>query len=315
MGIDLHAHLWSERYLDLLAQSGKTGVEVGRVPAADVGEPAMSARLALMDSAGVQRQVLSVTPQSPHLADETAAVAAARFANDLYAEVTGRRPDRFSAFAALPLPHVDAALAELARAMDELGMAGAAITTDILGRSAADPLFEPLFAELDRRHATLFIHPAGRGVESPLINDFGLTWLIGAPIEDTVSVLHLIRAGVPVRYPNVRIVNAHLGGALPMVIQRLDNKYGRDLPDLAELPSVTARRMWYDTVSHNHPPALRAAAESLGADRLVLGTDFPYLDQDYYRAAVSYVRDSGLRADAAAHILEHAPARVLGLKD
>jgi len=266
-----------------------------------------------MDSAGVDRQVLSVTPQSPHLADEHAAVAAARFANDFYAEVVERWPDRFSAFAALPLPHVDAALAELTRALDELGMVGVAITTDVLGRTAADPLFEPLFAELDRRNAVLFIHPAGSGIGSPMINDFDLTWLIGAPIEDTVDVVHLIRAGVPTRYPNMKIVNAHLGGALPMLLQRLDNKYQRDLGELTELPSTTARRMWYDTVSHNYPPALRGAAESLGVDRLVLGTDFPYLDGDYYRDAVTHIQNSGLAAEASEKILDHTLRTLLGL--
>lgn len=313
MRIDVHAHLWSGNYLDLLTRAGKAGTEVARVPAGDVSDVAMTARLKLMDSAGIDRQVLSVPPQSPHLDDEHAAVMAARFANDLYAQMVQRWPERFSAFAALPLPHVDAALAELTRALDELGMVGAAITTDILGRTAADPLFEPLFAELDRRHGVLFIHPAGCGIGSPMINDFGLTWLIGAPIEDTVNIVHLIRAGLPIRYPNVKIVNAHLGGALPVLVQRLDNKYRRDLPELTELPSITARRMWYDTVSHGHVPALRAAAESLGVDRLVLGTDFPYADGDHYRTAVTYVQNSGLGAADSAKIVEHTPRTLLGL--
>lgn len=86
--------------------------------------------------------MLSVTPQSPHFDNPEHAVSAARAANDLYADIVARHPDRFSAFAALPLPHLDAALTEMSRGLDDLGMAGVAVTTDILGRSLADPLFE-----------------------------------------------------------------------------------------------------------------------------------------------------------------------------
>jgi aminocarboxymuconate-semialdehyde decarboxylase len=109
----------------------------------------MEARFALMDSAGVDRQVLSVSPLVPHFADVAQAVHAARMANDLYAEFVGRSPERFSAFAALPLPHMDAALTELARGLDDMGQVGAAVTTDVLGVSLADPSLGPALVVLD----------------------------------------------------------------------------------------------------------------------------------------------------------------------
>src|SRR5438445_1372978 len=117
MRIDVHAHLWSEDYLDLLAKAGKDDTAVQRIPSSYGTDEAIGGRLGLMDSVGVDLQVLSVTPQSPHFPDEATAVSIARFVNDEYANLVRRWPDRFAAFAALPLPHIDAALTELARAM------------------------------------------------------------------------------------------------------------------------------------------------------------------------------------------------------
>ncbi|MFE3792531.1 amidohydrolase family protein [Streptomyces goshikiensis] len=248
-----------------------------------------------------------------HLARESDAVLLARVANDAYAELVARRPDRFRAFAALPLPHPEASLRELARVCDELGMVGVGLTTTVLGRSLADPVFHPLYEELDRRGAVLYIHPSGEGAASPLINGHGLTWMVGAPVEDTVAAMHLILAGIPLRYPRMRILVSHLGGALPMLLRRLDDHLAFESPQTPERPSLAALRLWYDTVGHCHPPALIAAATSFGADRLVLGTDFPYEDGEVFERAVSYIEDSGLPADEISGILDTNAAALLGL--
>ncbi|MEU1782908.1 MULTISPECIES: amidohydrolase family protein [Streptomyces] len=315
MRVDVHAHVWTDEYLDLLEGYGKTDTADQRGMGAGLGEQELEARLTLMDSAGVACQVLSAPPQSPHFADPAHAVRAARLVNDQYAEVVARRPRRFLAFASLPFPHTDLALAELARALDELGMAGVCVTTSVLGRSLADPAFEPVFAELDHRGAVLFVHPAGCGAGSAQITDFRLTWSVGAPVEDTVAVMHLIRAGVPSRYPRMKILSTHLGGALPMLLQRVDNQYAWEwgTPDLPEKPSATARRLWYDSVGHGHAPALWAAVETLGADRIVLGTDFPYEDGDLFRTAVAYIESSGLPPPQAQRVLDTNATALLGL--
>jgi 6-methylsalicylate decarboxylase len=311
MRIDMHAHLWSEPYLDLLAGSGSTTTATHRGHGAGPTEPELEARFASMASVGIDLQVLSATPASPHFANEADAVHAARLVNDEYAELVRRFPSRFRALASLPLPHADAALAELDRALGELGMVGAAVTSSVLGRSLTDPAFLPIYAELDRRGALLFVHPAGTGAHSRLIGPT-MTWEIGAPIEDTVAITHLIQAGVPARFPNLKIVASHLGGALPMLLGRLDRQYGWEAPETPERPSVAARRMWYDTVGHNHTPALRAAAESIGANRLVLGTDFPYQSGDAFRQAVTYVQGAGLPDDDVSAVLDTTAAGLLG---
>ncbi|MDI2127558.1 amidohydrolase family protein [Yinghuangia seranimata] len=311
MRIDVHAHLWTDEYLDLLDSFGRDDTGTQRDTGAGATPGELEARFALNDSAGIAHQVLSVSPQVPHFAERRHAVTAARFANDLYADVVAAHPERFSAFAALPLPHVDDALVELTRALDDLGMVGVAVTTDVLGTTLADPAFAPVLAELDRRGSVLYVHPSGHDADTPLIGEHRMRWMVGAPMEDTIAVMHMILAGVPAAYPRLRIINSHLGGALPMLLQRADNQYQWESPGTPEKPSVAARRMWFDTVSHGHVPALRAAAESFGADRLVLGTDFPYQSGDLLRRAVTSVQDA-LSADDAAAVLDRNAAELFG---
>jgi predicted TIM-barrel fold metal-dependent hydrolase len=310
MRVDVHAHLWSDEYLDLLAEHGYPAADVHRGLGAGTSGAELEARFELMSSAGIDLQVLSTPPGSPHFATEADAVDVAQRVNDEYAEVIRRYPDKFRAFASLPFPHTDAALTELTRAIDDLGMLGAAITTSVLGRSVDDPAMLPVYAELDRRGSVLYVHPAGAGAGSPLINNH-LTWSIGAPIEDTVAVMHLILAGIPSRFPNMKIIASHLGGALPMVLERVDRQVTWEAPDTPEKPSVAARRMWFDTVAHDHVPALRAAVESLGADRFVLGTDFPYQGGEAFRQAVTYVQRAELSAEDTAAILDRNAAGIL----
>jgi 6-methylsalicylate decarboxylase len=311
MRIDVHAHYWTEEYLDLLTDLGRADARAARGIGAGGGAE-LEARLRLMDRAGVEMQVLSACPQSPYGQDKQKTARAARFVNDQYTQLVQRHPDRFRAFAALPMPHLES-LAEMGRALDELGMAGVAMNTTVLGRALVDPEYEPVFAELNRRRAVLYLHPAGNSACSPLIADYHLTWMVGAPVEDTISIMHLITHGIPTRYPNIKIINSHLGGAMPMLLQRADDQYRWEAPDTPEPPSVAARRMWYDTVGHGHVPALRCAIDSFGADRLLLGTDFPYENGDTFVRAVDYINDPQIDPTAARAILDQNATALLGI--
>jgi 6-methylsalicylate decarboxylase len=312
MRIDVHAHYWTAGYLDLLLSLGKEDAAAARGLGAGDGAE-MEARLALMDLAGVDVQVLSACPQAPYFADGQAAARAARFVNDQYAELAGRYPANFRAFAALPMPHIDESLTEMRRGLDELGMAGVALNTSVLGHALAEPDYEPIFAELNSRSAVLYLHPAGNSACSPLIAGYQLTWMVGAPVEDTISIMQLITRGIPARYPHIKIINSHLGGALPMLIQRADDQYSWEAPQTPERPSLAARRMWYDTVGHGHVPALRCAIDSFGADQLVLGTDFPYETGDAYVRAVDYISDPSLDPDDARAILDQNASALLAI--
>ncbi|WP_163732911.1 amidohydrolase family protein [Mycobacterium gallinarum] len=290
MRIDVHAHYWTDQYLDRVAALGKTDTATQRgIGAGDGAE--LDARLRLMDRAGIDVQVLSAAPQLPYGLDTERAVAAARYVNDEYAAVVTAHPDRFRAFAALPMPDVDAAIAEIGRATDELGMVGVTMNTSVLDRAITDPDFEPIFAELDARGAVLYLHPAGNGACSPLVTEHHITWMAGAPFEDTIAALQLITSGHLQRYPGVKIICSHLGGALPMLTRRADDHLAWEAPDTPEPPSQAVHRLWFDTVSHCHEPALRCAIDTFGADRIMLGTDFPYEDGATFVRAVEYVME------------------------
>jgi predicted TIM-barrel fold metal-dependent hydrolase len=312
MRIDVHAHYWTNEYLDQLVDLGRADAGQARGLGAGGGAQ-LEARLRLMDRAGVEMQVLSASPQLPYGGERDKAAKVARFVNDQYSELIESHPDRFRAFAALPMPHIEESLVEMGRALDELRMAGVVMNTSVLGRALVEPDFAPIFAELDRRGAVLYLHPAGNSACSPLIADYHLTWMVGAPVEDTISIMHLITSGVPTRYPNVKILNSHLGGALPMLLARADDQYSWEAPDTPQRPSVSARRMWYDTVGHGHVPALRCAIDSFGADRLILGTDFPYENGDMFVRAVDYINDPEIDAGAARAILEQNASALLAV--
>ncbi|MDT5330354.1 MAG: 6-methylsalicylate decarboxylase [Mycobacterium sp.] len=147
MRIDVHAHYWTDGYLDMLVDPGRSSTATQRGIGAGGGAE-LDARLRLMVSAGVDMQVLSAAPQLPYGDDAARAVAAACYVNDEYTALVSSHPDRFRAFAATPMPHIDAAVAEMCRAIDELGMVGVTMNTSILDRAITDPQFEPVFAEL-----------------------------------------------------------------------------------------------------------------------------------------------------------------------
>jgi len=293
--IDIHGHIFPNAYLDLLDRlgGGGTGTHIARIVPGSGSPDELESRFQLMDRAGVKMQVLSPAPQFPYFEKKESAIEASRFINDAYVEYVRRYPDRFVAYVSVPLPHVDAALSEMARGLDTLGMVGVTMGTSVLTRSVADPMFDPFWEEMNRRGTILFFHPHGLGACSPLIQDYGMTWPIGAPIEDTVLLAHLLAKQIPKRYPRVRIIIPHLGGDISLVINRIDNQRSLFMSPDSEKPSVTVKRFWYDTVSHAYAPALRLACEALGADRFLLGSDYPYEAGELFQRCVDYVKTPG----------------------
>ncbi|HLH26187.1 MAG TPA: amidohydrolase family protein [Chloroflexota bacterium] len=319
MYVDVHAHYTPIEYLDYLAEHGSPESGRGARVAPGAGL-SIEGRLGLMDQVGIRLQVLSVGSSTPYLADQAHAVAAARLANDRYADLCGQYPTRFAAFGTVPLPHVDAALTEAARCLDDLHMLGITIGCSVAGRQLDAPAFAPFFAELDRRGTVLFLHPQGVGC-GPGTGDFGMAWLVGAPVEDTAAALRLIMSGMLDRYPGVKIIVPHLGGVLPFLAQRVDDLTEHSVarqraedqaPAIHGAPGAYYRRLWYDTVN-SHPAALRCARDTFGADRLLLGTDFPYLTGPQWAPLVRYVETAGFPPHETAAILGDNARALLGL--
>ncbi|MBV9579669.1 MAG: amidohydrolase [Chloroflexi bacterium] len=323
MIIDVHAHCTPGAYTAMLDRAGGTRGQGEPYPTRPgAGAPPRSddaadiqKRLELMDEAGVQMQVLS-QPAGPYLPSAADAAQGARLINDSYAELVRHHTDRFAAYAVLPLPHVEESLREMRRALDELALCGVIMACSIQRtRSPAEAEFEPLYEELNRRGATLYFHPSGNGLCSAFLNDYGLTYAAGAPMEDTTVITHLMARGIPVRYPNIKIVVAHYGGAMPMLLHRLDHEAPPRVPGLLEPPSATARRLYYDTVGHGSSIALWAAWKAFGADHLLAGSDYPItLYFEPYAANFDCIRDADLPEMDSQKILSGNAQRLLGLK-
>jgi aminocarboxymuconate-semialdehyde decarboxylase len=267
-------------------------------------------RLELLDRFGIRVQVLCVGAHQPYFAGIEEAATAARLANDLYAELRQKYRGRFEAFATLPLPHVDAALAEMERALDVLGAVGVNFGCSVAGRALDDRTFEPVFAELNRRGAVAFLHPVGAGC-GPFLDDLSLNFTLGAPFEDSIAALRLVVSGMVHRYPKIRVIVPHLGGTLPFLRMRLDGSLaGRT----DYKPSEVLKRLWFDTVNENIP-SLRCARDAFGADRLLFGTDFPHVFGARFERCTTYIQQSDLPEEEKSAILDRNAQALLGLSD
>ena len=316
MIVDVHAHYHPRAYnqaLDRIAGRALGGFAGGRHPDTD-DEAHIDQRLQMMAGAGVGMQVLSpAAGRAPYAADETGAVTATRIINDASSQLVARYPDRFKSFVSLPLPHVEASLRELRRGMDELGMIGVNLHISALGRSVAEDEFLPIYEEVNRRNGVILYHPSGNGIGSSMITDYGFSSAVGTSMEDAVIVLHLIAKRIPARFPNITFIVPHLGGPIPMLLERLDNQYSMKQHDLPEPPSVTARRFYYDTVGHGSHAALTCAWKAFGADHLLPGSDFPVLlSFESYARTFAWIREAGLPAADVDQILERTVPSVLG---
>jgi 2,3-dihydroxybenzoate decarboxylase len=218
--------------------------------------------------------------------DRAVAVERARRANDTLAEAVAAHPDRFGGFAAVALQDIDAAVDELARAVNELGFHGVLINSwtdlpDAIGHLDQNR-FAPLWDKLDELQVPLYLHPrtfsaSQREIMSDRPVLAGPVWEFGA--ECSGSALRLIMSGLFDRHPNVQVILGHLGEGLPYDIWRVENRLSRaaDKPELARSVSAYLRENFYITTSgHFCTPSLHAAIETLGVERVMFSVDYPY---------------------------------------
>ncbi|WP_353421566.1 amidohydrolase family protein [Staphylococcus delphini] len=292
--IDTHAHLWSESYLERLGKLGSQGTEVAKGINQSDSEEDLKKRFKMMDDAGVGKQIISATPQSPQWGTKEEAKESARMINDLYESLVKKYPDRFLAYGAVSLPYLDQAIEEARELLSKDEFIGIAIPTLVKDKvSIADLQFEEFFEAMNELHATLYIHPTGCGAQTPMVNDYQLHWVIGAPLESTFVALHLLKNRIPQKYPNIQFHISHLGGALPFFIQRIEDNY-EDWDAFDESPwDILNRQFYYDTANF-HGPSLKNTIDSFDASHLMMGSDFPYFQDEKYTRAVTYIQDSGI---------------------
>jgi aminocarboxymuconate-semialdehyde decarboxylase len=285
--IDAHAHWYAEDCLADLAQHCPTmelapaphGARVVRWNRAVVthippGADDLDDRLARMDTLGIAVQILSVGALDVGWAGDAAGDVARRV-NDTLATVCRLRPDRFRFLATVPLAPRVAMESELDRALGS-GAVGVAVTTTVGGQPLDAPGYRDFWREASRLGLAVYVHPCYPPTAPS--GDLGTVLLAGFPGETTVAAARLVYSGVLEECPGAQIIWSHLGGALPMLLARLDAGTVR-FPTCPRPASVYLKRCYYDTVCA-HAPAYECARASFGADRLIFGTDEPHrLDQ------------------------------------
>lgn len=293
MKIDLHTHILPPQWPDMAALSGyggwprleRDGAARGRITIDDRLFRTVEAncwdprrRLEDCDRDGVAMQVLSTVPvMFGYQAQAEHALHLARFLNDHLAEVVRSWPDRFQGLGTLPLQAPDLAVAELERCVG-IGLAGVQIGTHVDGRNLDDAALLPVLRRAAELGAAVFVHPWDMLGRERMPRYF-LPWLVGMPAETALAMSSMIFGGVLEALPDLRVCFAHGGGGFPMTVGRLDRAF-HARPDLCQErihtpPRAFVRRMYVDSLVHD-ADVLRYLLGLFGADRIALGTDYPF---------------------------------------
>jgi predicted TIM-barrel fold metal-dependent hydrolase len=279
--IDVHQHILPDFYLDAM------GDLVARENAA-LGVPRWSPEwmLAHLEAWGIAAAVVSVSSPGVHRGDDRDARDLARRCNEYLAQLSAW-DRRIGAFAVLPLPDVDGALRELAYALDTLRFDGVALLTSYAGSNLGAPAFDDVFSELDRRHGVVLVHPTTPPSSAHVQLD------IPGPVlefvfDTTRAVANLIYSGTLERYPNVRIIVSHAGGAAPFLAWRIGA--GWMLPGVRQRAPQGAmaylRHLYYDTALSAAAPALRALQQVADPSHILFGSDFPFAPEPVTRMMI-----------------------------
>jgi aminocarboxymuconate-semialdehyde decarboxylase len=274
---------------------------------------ALDDRLRDMDAMGLDMQLVSPPPPQVYFTlPVEIAVKAAEMVNEGLAEFVARTPDRFVALGTVPLQDGAAAAVELERAMKQYGFKGVEILTNVAGRELSDPAFAPFWAKAEELGALVFIHPNGF-TEAERFTRHYFNNVIGNPLETAIALHYLIFDGVLERHPDLKIFAVHGGGFLPAYSGRIDHVWGAREDGRANLPHPPThylKKIYVDSVVFT-PHQLKGLVELFGADRVLMGTDYPFDMGDY--DAVGHVMATPLDDAAKAAIVGGNAKRLLGL--
>lgn len=287
--IDVHNHFYPAEFVNEIARhstaarisvghAGETRIEYAGDYSVIVDahqNPAL--RITDMDRAGIDLQILSLTVPGVHFEAPARGVELAHLTNDAFAEIVRAHPDRFSAFATLPTQHPAAAARELERAVNDLGLAGAMIFSNLGGTPLDDASVWPIYEAAEALRAPLIIHPIGP-VSLANMEDMRLVALLGFPFDMTLAATRLALSGTLDRFPNLILIMSQLGGALPMLAERVERGY-LIYPELAgrlqRSPAEYFRAMYYDTVPYG-AVGIPATYHLAGPERILVGSDYPH---------------------------------------
>ena len=294
MNVDIHAHYVPADSLRVASEIGQRhGLAFGKnehgrdvvmrdgkiyltQPKAEFSD--LDLRLSIMDSQGIDMQALS--PASSYFfywmaADES--LEYARWLNERLADATAKHPKRFVALGSVPLQEPAKAVLEMERAVSKLGLRGVEVASNINGRYLDDPGFLPFWEAAQALDALIFVHP-NQVVGADRMRDYNLANLIGNPTDSSLAFAKLIFGGVLERYPRLKFLVAHAGGFLPYTWGRLDRGYriqNSTSSMISKPPSEYVKLLHFDTITHS-VMALEYLVANFGADKVLLGSDYPY---------------------------------------
>lgn len=250
----------------------------------------VAAKVADMDAAAIEWTVLSINDPGPELF-ATDALAIARMLNDYVASVVSRHPRRFLGLAVLPMQRTDATLAEFERAVKKLGMKGLLLYSNIAGRFPDEPEFLPIFELAERLDVPVLLHPA-HPVTFDATKGYSMEAGLGLMFDTTIALTRIILAGILDRFPKLKLVCPHVGGALPYLIGRIDHQtmvLKRGAQNLRKPPSEYLRQIYLDAVS---PVALaiRYGYDFVGPDRMLYASDHPWVDPGLIAGLIAGLR-------------------------
>ncbi|HEX4302519.1 MAG TPA: amidohydrolase family protein [Rhizomicrobium sp.] len=273
--IDVHAHFLPECYVAALAKAGLKTLDGGfPVPAWSAG-----AALETMDRQKIDTAMISLSSPSTHFLPVEEKPRLVRDVNTAGGELVRSAPGRFGFFASLPLPDVDAALREIAHAFDTLGADGIVLETNITGEYLGSPRFAPVFAELNRRKAVVFLHPT-----SPACLD--ALWLgrpaplLEFPLDTTRTIVDLLYTRTLQTNPDIRVIVPHGGAALPALVARIaafaNVPFIEPRPQSEQEVFETLGRLYYDVALSAHPVPLAALRRLAPIGQILFGSDWPF---------------------------------------
>jgi aminocarboxymuconate-semialdehyde decarboxylase len=294
MIIDIYTHLFPQEFFSQLVSHSKGLGSLAERMKTLRAVTDLDARFREMDGYGDYRQVIALPhPVLEEVAEPADATRLARLANDGMAEICARHGDRFPAFVAtVSLTDVEGTVAEIDRAVVELGAKGIQIYSNIAGRPLDDPEFEPIFAAMARHGLPIWLHPARTAAmtdyKAEKKSRYEMWWCFGWPYETSVAMARLVLSGLFDRHPNLNIITHHLGGMIPFFDGRIgpgmeflgsrtaDEDYSGVLTSLKK-PHLDYFKMFYaDTAMFGGTSGLPTGLKFFGADHVVFATDSPF---------------------------------------
>jgi predicted TIM-barrel fold metal-dependent hydrolase len=300
--IDVHAHFLPEVYAQALERAGMRTLD-GGFP---VPKWSVEAALGVMDRQDIATAMVSLSSPSTHFLPPAERPALAQAVNDAGAEVMRAHPDRFGYFACLPMPDVEASLAEVRRVFDELGADGIVLQTNTDGIYLGAPAFAPILAELNRRNTTLFLHPTSPACFEALALGRPAP-LLEFPLDTTRTIVDLLYSRRLQTNPDLKVIVPHGGAALPALIARIAAFAG--LPFIEPRPASeaevfeTLERLYYDVALSAHPVPFAALRRIAPISQILFGSDWPFTPE------AGVARNAGLLTGA--NDLSEADARAI----